>query len=210
MNLLLLKIGQSLHDKANNCDIIIKKLEHGFFSDDVQVFVEESPEPIVTGKRTWDFNINDRPWFEFEENKTICGDIHPLSEEAAQIALRNIEDGNTNLRNSLKLSQSEFKNSFFPEPQKKHTEWSPAPEDWVSPEEKAQVLFNKMDKALESVDTHHSLDSYIKELLIISINEIILSCPTEPSNDTDFEYQLKGAKRYWEQVKEELKNKPIS
>lgn len=68
------------------------------------------------------------------------------------------------------------------------------------PEEKAKELFSKMDKALESVDTHHSLNSYIKELLIISISEIILSCPTEPSDDTDFEYQLRDAKRYWQQV----------
>lgn len=43
----------------------ITKLESGSFSNGLQVFTEESKTPVYSGRRTWDLEINGRPYFEF-------------------------------------------------------------------------------------------------------------------------------------------------
>jgi hypothetical protein len=45
----------------------------------------------------------------------------------------------------------------------------------MTPKERAQIIYDRMCKALEDIDCHHSLDPYAKKCALIAIDEIIQS-----------------------------------
>jgi len=68
------KLGDYVFDKVNNCEVEVKKLESGYFSDKPIIFAVELEIPIHVEEDSilWYLEINDRPDFEFELiNKTI-------------------------------------------------------------------------------------------------------------------------------------------